>query len=152
MGPGDTEPRPDTALKRKAARCVPPPESLRQHRVMADDQRAAHLREWARMLPEVSEGLTVHHPSLKIRGKAFVMSTDGGADPSLWVKSDLTTQAELIAADPERYFRPPYVGHHGWVGVRTDDDVDWAEVGELVTDAFRLAAPKRLVARLDAET
>lgn len=97
----------------------------------------------------MSVGVTVHHPSLQIRGKAFVMAT-GAA--TLWVKSDLSTQAELLAADPARYFRPPYVGHHGWVGIRTDGDVDWAEVSELVTDAFRLAAPKRLVARLDAET
>lgn len=115
---------------------------------MAGDERAAHLREWADALPEVAEGTTVHHPSLKLRGKAFVMAPDG---PELWVKSDPSTQAELLAADPERYFRPPYVGHHGWVGVRTDDGVNWTEVGELVTDAFRLAAPKRLIARFDAD-
>ncbi|MBV9292774.1 MAG: MmcQ/YjbR family DNA-binding protein, partial [Frankiales bacterium] len=52
---------------------------------------------------------------------------------------------------PERFFRPPYVGHRGWVGMRLDGDVDWAEVTEICTDAFRCVAPKRLVAVLDQE-
>jgi hypothetical protein len=58
-----------------------------------------------------------------------------------------------VAADPRRYFRPPYVGGRGWVGVYLDvpgAPVDWAEVAELVGEAYRVVAPRRLVARLDA--
>ena len=55
-----------------------------------------------------------------------------------------------VAADPERFFRPPYVGHRGWVGVYLDVPVDWEEAAELVTDAYRTVAPRRLVAQLDA--
>lgn len=114
------------------------------------DRRLTELRRICADLPGCSEGTTVHHPSLQIRGKAFVMVTDGHGDAALWVKSDRGTQAELIAADPEHFFVPPYVGHHGWVGVRTGDDTDWAEVAEIVIDAYRLAAPKRLLAEYDA--
>jgi hypothetical protein len=58
--------------------------------------------------------------------------------------------AELVAADPERFFLPRYVAHHGYVGVRLDTgDVDWEEVRELLLDADRLVAPKTLARRLD---
>ena len=43
----------------------------------------------------------------------------------------------------ERFFRPPYVGHKGWVGMRLDDGPDWAEVTGLVARSYRLIAPKR---------
>jgi hypothetical protein len=52
--------------------------------------------------------------------------------------------------DPVRFFRPPYMAHHGYIGVYLDvDDVDWDEVAEQLTEGYRLAAPKRLVAQLD---
>ena len=55
--------------------------------------------------------------------------------------------------DPRRFFRPPYVGVRGWLGVYLDvPGVDWDEIAEIVVDAYRAVAPKRLVARLDATT
>jgi hypothetical protein len=58
---------------------------------------------------------------------------------------------ELIASASDRFFLPPYVGPRGWVGLYLDlPRVDWEEVRELVTDAYALTAPKRLVAELDA--
>lgn len=110
------------------------------------------LREVCRSLPEAVEGISVHHPSFKVRGKTFVMFTEGGTGsaPSLWVKSTVGDQTELVASDPHRFYVPPYLGSRGWVGVRLDRDVDWDEIGELVTDGYRLAAPKRLVRQLDA--
>jgi hypothetical protein len=58
-------------------------------------------------------------------------------------------QEELVGSDPDRYFRPPYVGQRGWVGVRIDRDPEWDEVAEVVRDAYRQVAPRRLVAQLD---
>jgi hypothetical protein len=56
----------------------------------------------------------------------------------------------LVAQRPERFFRPSYVGHRGWLGVRLDrPDLDWDEIGEIVTDAYREIAPKKLVALLE---
>lgn len=55
-----------------------------------------------------------------------------------------------MGGDPGRFFRPPYVGGRGWVGVYLDvPGVDWSEIEEIVTDDYRQVAPKRLVARLD---
>ena len=54
-----------------------------------------------------------------------------------------------MAAAPERFFRPPYVGTRGWLGVRLDGAVEWDEVQALCEQAFRSVAPKKFVAHLD---
>jgi hypothetical protein len=107
------------------------------------------LREVCRALPEAIEGISVHHPSFKVRGRTFVMFADGDGTPALWIKSTAGEQTELVASDPERFFVPPYLGPRGWVGMRLDRDVDWGEAAELVADGYRRAAPKRLVRQLD---
>jgi hypothetical protein len=58
-------------------------------------------------------------------------------------------QETLIAADPERFFRPPYVGHRGWVGVGLDTEPDWDTVAELVEEDSREVAPPKLRALLE---
>jgi predicted DNA-binding protein (MmcQ/YjbR family) len=55
----------------------------------------------------------------------------------------------LIASDPGRFFRPPYVGSRGWLGVFLDVEVDWSEIEEIVADAYREVASKSLLARLN---
>jgi hypothetical protein len=37
------------------------------------------------------------------------------------------------------------------IGVRLTDDADWDEIGELVTESYRVLAPKKLTARLDEQ-
>jgi hypothetical protein len=68
--------------------------------------------------------------------------------PHLWCAAPPGAQQELAASEPARFFRPPYVGGRGWVGVRLDQDIDWAEIAELCQDAYRVIAPARLVALL----
>jgi hypothetical protein len=105
--------------------------------------------------PEATERLSHGTPTFFVRDKkAFVYAWIGGHHddefPHLWCAAPGGAQAELVASGPERFFRPPYVGHRGWVGVRLDRTVDWAEVAEVCEDAYRAVAPKSLVARLDA--
>jgi hypothetical protein len=66
----------------------------------------------------------------------------------LWCAAPPGAQEELIAQDAHRFFRPPYVGHGGWVGVRIDGEPDWDGIGEIVRDAFRQVAPKSLTDHL----
>src|SRR5690606_41679613 len=70
--------------------------------------------------------------------------------PHLVCAAPAGAQEALVASAPQRYFRPPYVGGRGWVGVRLDGDPDWDEIAELCEDAYRTVAPPRLVAQLDA--
>jgi hypothetical protein len=103
-------------------------------------------------LPEAVEKASHGAPSF-FAGKQFVQLWPQGHHdnrfPHLWCAAPPGGQEELVATDPQRYFRPPYVGGRGWVGVRLDGPVDWAEVAELCAEAFRTVAPRRLAARLD---
>lgn len=115
-----------------------------------DEEPLDQLRTLCGALPEVTEGTTVHHPSFKVRDKTFAIYADHEG-PDVWIKSTAEDQRELIASAPERFFKPPYLGPKGWVGVPLDTATRWDEVAELLTDGYRLAAPKRLVRQLDAE-
>jgi hypothetical protein len=65
-------------------------------------------------------------------------------------KSSPARQRELISRAPDRYFFPAYLGSKGWVSLRLDlPRIGWDEVFECVIEAYRLQAPRRLVA--DAE-
>ena len=64
--------------------------------------------------------------------------------PHLWCTAPAGAQSELIEAEPERFFRPPYVGGRGWLGVRLDVNLDWEEFTEMCRDAYGNVAPNRL--------
>jgi predicted DNA-binding protein (MmcQ/YjbR family) len=88
-----------------------------------------------------------------VRGKLFAQLDDHhhGADHlAVWLPAPLGEQEAMIFTDPERFFRPPYVGPRGWVGVRIDGKVDWSVVSALVAQAYRLVAPPRLREALEA--
>ncbi|MGW6495001.1 MmcQ/YjbR family DNA-binding protein [Nonomuraea angiospora] len=107
------------------------------------------LRALCLALPEVTERLSHGEPTWFVRGKkTFVMFADHHHDDRLafWCAAPPGAQGELVAEAPERFFRPPYVGHRGWLGVYLDVEVDWAEVTEIVADAYRQIAPKSLIA------
>ncbi|MGQ0847103.1 MAG: MmcQ/YjbR family DNA-binding protein [Sporichthyaceae bacterium] len=112
------------------------------------------LRGICLALPEVSERLSHGEPTWFVREKRTVATFDDhhhNADRvAFWCPAPPGVQQELVAASPEKFFVPPYVGPSGWLGVRLDVDVDWAEVEEIVRDAYRKVAPKKLVAVLDA--
>jgi hypothetical protein len=55
----------------------------------------------------------------------------------------------LVRSEPDRFFRPPYVGSRGWVGLRLDQPIDWDELTAICEEAFRAVAPKKLIAALD---
>ena len=114
----------------------------------------ARVRAMCVALPEVTERLSHGAPSFFVRGKkTFVMFMDdhhGDGRLALWCAAPPGAQAEMIDEDPDRFFRPPYVGHRGWLGVRVDGRPDWAEVGAVIEQAYRTVAPTTLVAALDA--
>ncbi|MFF4876677.1 MmcQ/YjbR family DNA-binding protein [Micromonospora sp. NPDC000668] len=106
-------------------------------------------------LPEVTERPSHGSPTWFVRDKSVFVTlhADGHHHndfPHLWCAAPPGAQAELTAADSARFFRPPYVGGRGWLGVRLDGAVDWTEIDELCRDAYREIAPKRLVTLLDA--
>jgi hypothetical protein len=110
------------------------------------------LRSICLALPEANERVSHGAPTwFAGKGKVFATLDDhhhGGPHLSVWLPAAPGAQEALIDSDPERFFRPPYVGGRGWVGVVLDTGPDWAMVAWLVEQAYRHVAPRRLVARL----
>jgi hypothetical protein len=108
---------------------------------------AQRMRAICLAFPEVTERLSHGAPTWFVRGKrAFVtLWADGHHDndfPHLWCAAPEGAQQELTASAPDVFFRPPYVGGRGWIGVRLDvPGITWAEIAELCDDAYRVIAP-----------
>ncbi|MBW6401027.1 MmcQ/YjbR family DNA-binding protein [Roseomonas sp. HJA6] len=109
----------------------------------------SRLRAICLALPEAVEQETWEAPTWRIRGKIFCMwrpMEDGSG--ALWCKAPRGVQEMLVEADPDRFFRPPYVGPKGWIGLVLSGRVDWDEVAALVERSWRMTAPKRVSATL----
>src|ERR1700722_11927898 len=119
---------------------------------MSPSSAEARVRAICLNLPGTTERPSHGSPAF-YAGKQFVMLwADGHHDhrfPHLWCAAPPGAQEALLAAAPDRIFRPPYVGGRGWLGVRLDGAVDWVEVEALCEDAYRAAAPAKLIAALD---
>jgi predicted DNA-binding protein (MmcQ/YjbR family) len=119
-----------------------------------NDAPLARLRAICMALPETVEKTSHGEPSwFAGKGKMFAMLDNhhhGAAHVSVWLPAPLGAQETLVWRNPQRYFRPPYVGPRGWVGVVLDTKPNWKLVAELVAEAYRLVAHPRLVKKLEA--
>lgn len=129
------------------------------HPVMYDDDNPelARLRTIVLALPGAEEYVSHGRPNFRVK-KNFACF--GGSEklapgqhrevPSaLLVKVDDAERPALDADD--RFFVPAYLGPFGWRALDlADPDTDWVEVAELVDASYRLTAPKRMLAELDA--
>src|SRR5215210_7243424 len=120
---------------------------------MAKPDPLEKLRKLCLALPETTERLSHGEPTWFIQGKkTFANYANHHHDDRLafWCAAPDGAQEVLVAQSPDRFFVPPYVGGRGWLGVYLDvDKIDWDEISEIVTDAYREIAPKKLVTRLD---
>lgn len=117
---------------------------------MTPDEALARVREIALALPEGAERLSHGAPGFHIEGGRFFAyfthDLHGSGETSVVVKTaDVDEQAVLIEADPETYYRPPYLGPSGWVAIRLTADPDWDLVGDRIARSWELIAPKRLL-------
>ena len=96
-------------------------------------------------LPECIVEGSQHH-KMSVRGKTMGWHTvdhHGDGRVSLTIKAPRGENTELVASDPSKFFMPPYMAHHGYVGIYLDaGEVDWEEVREFIVEAYRLAAPR----------
>ena len=119
---------------------------------MAEDPLPT-LRALCLALPETTERRSHGEPTWFVRGeKTFVTYADRHHDDRLafWCAAPAGDQEAMVSAEPDKFFVPPYVGHRGWLGVRLDVPVDWDQIGDIVTDAYRVIAPRALREELDA--
>jgi hypothetical protein len=109
------------------------------------------VRSLCLALPATAERLSHGSPGFHIDGGKFFAYFwhDHHADgiTAVLVKtSGIDEQAMLIEADPDTYYKPPYLGPAGWVGLRLDgDETDWDLVSDRIAISWELVAPRRLL-------
>ena len=103
-------------------------------------------------LPGAHEVEAWGEPTFRVRNRMFAMyaaatNHHGNGRAAAWLKAAPGNQSLMVAAAPDRFFVPPYVGPSGWVGVWLGKGTDWRELAELVADGYRLVAPRRPAGR-----
>lgn len=111
----------------------------------------SRVRKICALLPATSEKLSHGEPTFFVDKKVFTMFArnhhhDGHI--AVWVPVPTGAQQALIRTSPRKYFKPPYVGVRGWIGIELGEIGD-EELGLHILDAWRLIAPKNLLATLD---
>lgn len=114
-----------------------------------------HLQRVRRIcaaLPETIEKLSHGEPTFFVVKKVFCMFANNHHNDghiAVWLPAPIGIQEMVVAASPEKFFKPPYVGVRGWIGVelaRVSDE----ELEFLLRQAWRLIAPQKLQAALEA--
>jgi hypothetical protein len=104
-------------------------------------------------LPEATAIASGNHLSLEVRQKRFGWYLDdhhGAGRLAINCKAPRGIAQELAKHAPDRFHIPNFVGHLGWVGLWLDTpQVDWTEVEAILVGAYRLTAPKKLIAELN---
>ena len=104
------------------------------------------VRQICMTLPETNEKLSHGEPTFFVRNKVYAMFANNHHNDgriAVWLPMPTGAQAMLIEAAPAKFFKPPYVGGRGWVGIdltQIDDD----ELAHHLRTAWALIAPKKL--------
>lgn len=119
-----------------------------------DDPILARIRERALAFPDSDEKISHGRPAFFTK-KVFAYFGGSIRCEGDWVQHP---QSLVVRPDPaderalrsdSRVYVPAYLGAYGWLGIDLDNDIDWAEITELLDASYRLTAPKRSIARLD---
>jgi len=111
-----------------------------------DGTQLRRLRLICSSIPGTIEKISHGEPTFFTPKKVFAMFANnhhGDGHVAVWVPAAPGVQADLIEEAPDTYFRPPYVGGAGWVGVelsKVDDD----RLGAVIREAFRLMTAKKI--------
>ena len=109
----------------------------------------ARIRSICLALPEVNEVEAWGHPTFRAPKKMFAaFGNDEAEGPTLGLKMGFDRQEELLK--DSRFYPTPYAAHQGWVSLKLSDKINWNEVEQLLCDAYRQVALKRLLKALDS--
>ena len=114
--------------------------------LLTPEDHIERVRRISLALPESSEKLSHGEPTFFVRKKVFVMFSNNHHNDgriAIWIPVPLGHQAAMIAEAPEIYFKPPYVGVKGWVGVQVGM-VNNEILSTLIGQAWKLTAPRAL--------
>jgi predicted DNA-binding protein (MmcQ/YjbR family) len=119
----------------------------------ADQRLVERVRKICMAFPEANERDSHGEPTwFAGKGKVFAMIDGHHHDSphlSVWLPQPFDAQEALIDGDPARFFKPPYVGVKGWVGIVLDTKPDWGVVAGLVRESYLRVASAKLRKQLE---
>lgn len=110
-------------------------------------QALKQIRSLCLGLPETKEVEAWGHPTFRAGKKMFAGFGEGPDGLALGLKVGFDRQEELLKDD--RFYPTPYAAHQGWVSLRLDGKPDWHDVGNLLREAYRQVALKRMLKELE---
>ena len=111
------------------------------------DQTLKKVRALCLALPETKEVEAWGHPTFRAGKKMFAGFGEAEGALTLGLKMNFDRQDALLKDD--RFFPTPYAARQGWVSLRLDGSTDWDEVRDLIGEAYRQVANKRMLKALD---
>lgn len=112
------------------------------------------VRKFCLALPEVEEKLSHGEPTFFVKKKVFVMYANNHHNDgriAIWSAASAEIQQALIEAEPDKFFKPPYVGVRGWIGIKLDQ-VDDDELDSHIRQAWLMIAPVKLHSALGSQS
>jgi phosphoribosylglycinamide formyltransferase-1 len=113
-----------------------------------EDSRLVRITKIALGFPEATREICGRHSSFVVRKRTFAYFLDdhhGDGIVSIASKVLPGDNDRLASVEPQRFYKPAYVGPRGWVALRLDQGpIDWEEVTELLRGSYLLVAPKGL--------
>jgi hypothetical protein len=117
------------------------------------ERHLTRVRRICSALPETSEKLSHGEPTFFVRKKVFAMFSNNHHNDghvAVLLPVPIGVQPVLIKESPEKFYKPPYVGVRGWVGIELDRIGD-EELEFHLREAWRLIAPKKLGAMVESD-
>ena len=96
---------------------------------------------------ETSESSSHGFPNFNVQGKQFAtysLNHHGDGKVALLLNASIETQTMLIESAPTIFFKPPYIGNKGWVGIELNQDLKWSRVQQLTHQAYQRTASDAL--------
>jgi hypothetical protein len=122
------------------------PKPVRKRDASEGEEHLRRVRRICSALPQTTEKLSHGEPTFFVRKKVYTMfannhHSDGHV--AVWIPAAPGLQEMLVSSEPKKFFKPPYVGVRGWVGIELDE-VDDEELAYHISQAWRLIAPKKI--------
>jgi predicted DNA-binding protein (MmcQ/YjbR family) len=112
------------------------------------DEALAKIRKICLSLPDTKETITWGKPHFRVGEKIFAGYGEEKGKRVVGFKLEMSHAS--IAVQIPGFSRAPYVGHKGWVSLDTDSVKDWDEVRDMILESYRLIAPEKSLAKLNA--
>ena len=143
-----------TAACRKIINQIPGLNAMSKQEPRSGEKQIERVRKICSALPETTEKISHGEPTWFVRKKVFAMFSNNHHNDghvAVTIPAAIGIQAALIKASPEKFYKPPYVGVRGWIGIELDRVSD-EELAMHIKEAWKLIAPPKLQAETAAES